>query len=531
MDGFAEERLVPKLTPEPLDRWRNHYARLGFKLTDVKAKVGIIVLDDDRARLLVYQTVLAPLEEDIIWAKSVHEALQALTRANVAVVLIDVNLKNSLETAESIHRYHQFRTTPILLISEAPLANLDRLRGFEFGAVDNVLSPVAPDILRTKVRVLANRKRMQDRFEERAELLDLATEAIVVRDHLGRVQFWNSGAESLYGWKRDEMIGKEMHVVLQTRFPIPFAEVEATILRVGRWEGNVVQRSKDGREVTVACRKALKVGPLAVQGEVLEVNRDISAELEAQEALRKAEKWAAMGQVAGTIAHEINNPLEAITNALFLLQNQALDEESRRYVRVIDEELARMSQITRQVLGFYKESREAVLISIPALLDDILEIQSTELHKKKIVVEKRYGNSGAILGFPSELRGLFLNLVLNAIQAMPNGGCLRVRVRESQGSEQAGVLASICDTGEGVPREFANRIFEPFFSTKSGKGTGLGLWISKGIVQKHEGTIRFRTLRLQHSCATCFTVFLPGRFNTTKKAQAEVGLPPLEESA
>jgi len=498
---------------------------------DVKQKVAIVVLDDDRTRLLAYQTVLAPLEEDIIWAKTVHEALQALTRANVAVVLIDMSLKDSLEMAESIHRHHQFRTIPILLISEEPLANLDRLRGLEFDAVDNVLLPVAQDILRTKVRVLANRKRMQDRFEERAELLDLASEAIMVRDHLGYVQFWNSGAERLYGWKRDEMIGKKMHAVLQTKFPIPSAEVEATILRVGRWEGNLVQRTKDGREVTVACRNALKVGPLAVQGEVLEVTRDISAELAARDALQKAEKWAAMGQVAGTIAHEINNPLEAITNALFLLQNQALDEESRRYVRVIDEELAQLSRITRQVLGFYRESREAALISIPALLDDILEIQTTELRKKKIVVEKRYGDCGAVLGFPSELRGLFLNLVLNSIQAMPNGGCLRVRARETQDSEQAGVRVSICDTGEGIPTEFANRIFEPFFSTKSGKGTGLGLWISKGIVQKHEGTIRFRTLRLRGGCTTCFTVFLPGRFNTKKDTQAEAGVHPLEESA
>src|SRR5262249_5353734 len=150
----------------------------------------------------------------------------------------------------------------------------------------------------------------------------------------------------------------------QTKFPVPFAQVESTLFRVGRWEGNLVQRTKDGREVTVASRKVLKVGPVQVQGEILEVNRDISLEIEAQEALRKAEKWAAMGQVAGTIAHEINNPLEAITNALFLLKNQSLDDESHRYVRVIDDELARMSRITRQVLGFYRESREAVLVHL-----------------------------------------------------------------------------------------------------------------------------------------------------------------------
>jgi two-component system, NtrC family, sensor kinase len=482
-----------------------------------KQKVSILALDDQPSRLGAYEVMLASIDEDIVSVTSVREALQVMIKADVAVVLMDVGMKDSFAMAESIHHYPQFRSTPVLFISDVPLANLERLGGFEFGAVDYVLAPVSPDILRTKVRVLVNRKRMQDTLQERADLLDLASEAIMVRDHLGFVQFWNSGAEELYGWKRDEMIGKKMHQVLETRFPAPFAEIEAAVSRVGRWEGRLVQRTKSGREVTVACRKALKVGPVDIPGSILEVNRDITADLAAREALKKAEKWAAMGQMAGIIAHEINNPLEAILNAMFLLQQQPLAQDTRRYVRLIDEELARVSRITRQVLGFYRESREAVRVTIAALLDDILEIQTHDLHKHGILLEKRYEKVGTILGFPSELKRLFLNLILNAIQAMPNGGRLRVRTREAFGPGGVpGLRISICDTGEGIPADKANRIFEPFFTTKSAKGTGLGLWISKGIVQKHGGTLRFRSVRSPHGGATCFTVFLPGPFSAVE---------------
>jgi PAS domain S-box-containing protein len=492
-----------------------------------KRRVGVIVLDDNTARFSAYEAMLAPLEEQVIRAETVHQALQVLMQPNVAVILIDVAVKDSFAMVESIHRYREFQSTPVLFLSKEPLTNLDQLTGFEFGAVDYTMSPVAPETLRSKVRVLANRKRMQDSYKERADLLDLASEAIMVCDRAGIVQFWNAGAESLYGWKRDEMIGQNMHDVLETKFPVPFEQVEATILRVGRWEGNLLQRTKDGREVIVASRKALKVGSAAVDGEILEVNRDISAELEAHDALRRAEKWAAMGQVAGTIAHEVNNPLEAVTNALFLIKNQTLNEESQRYVRLIDDELARVSRITKQVLGFYRESQEPDLVSVTTLLDDVLEIQSSDLRRKGIRVERRYKDVSPILGFSSELRGLFLNLILNAIQAMPQGGRLRVSVQEAHARDQAGVRILICDGGPGVPADIASRIFEPFFTTKSGKGTGLGLWISRGIVQKHEGSISFRTLHTKNGSATCFKVFLPGRFSLAQNRD----ILPLEESA
>jgi PAS domain S-box-containing protein len=355
---------------------------------------------------------------------------------------------------------------------------------------------------------VTGRKQMEDLLRERADLLELATEAIIVRDMNGLLLFWNSGAEALYGWQRDEVLGKSIHDILKTRFPVEDVEMEFALATTGSWEGNLTQTTHDGRELVVASRLALK----AQGNAVLEINRDITSQLQAEEALRKAERLAAMGRVAGIIAHEINNPLEAISNTFFLLRDHpSLDDEARHYAQMGEEEMLRLSHITRQTLGFYRESKHPVEVSIAQLLDDILELQLRRLEFNKIAVIKRYRSQGMVLGFPVELKQVFLNLIGNAMQAMPEGGKLRLHVFDSarRDNRRAGTWISVCDTGVGIDAEHARHLFEPFFTTKSAKGTGLGLWISKGIIQKYGGTISFRSLRSAARNVTCFQIFLP----------------------
>jgi PAS domain S-box-containing protein len=324
----------------------------------------------------------------------------------------------------------------------------------------------------------------------------------------GDLLFWNSGAETLYGWRREEILGKSIHQVLQTRFPNGFGEVQNALAQTGKWNGNLVQFTRDGQEVTVACRKALKADGNAV----LEINRDITAQLKAEDALRKTERLAAMGRVAGIIAHEINNPLEAITSAFYLLRDHpSLDEEARYLAKLGEEELLRVAHITRQTLGFYRESKHPVEVSISALLDEILELQTRRMEFNNISLNKQYRSKGTLWGFPVELKQVFLNLIGNAVQAMPEGGTLRLHVFESswQRHQRPEVCISICDTGTGIDPENAKHLFEPFFTTKSTKGTGLGLWISKGIIQKYGGAIRFRSASFTGRNVTCFQVRLP----------------------
>jgi PAS domain S-box-containing protein len=351
-------------------------------------------------------------------------------------------------------------------------------------------------------------KRMEETLRERAELLDLASEAIMVLDSEGTIQFWNAGAEALYGWRYDEAHGRIAHELLATRFPISQDEIAAALVSRGRWEGNLTHRTKDGREVVVASRQALKQNSAFV----LEINRDITSELLAEQALRRNDRLAAMGKVAGIVAHEINNPLEAITNAFYLLQKHpSLNEEARYYAQLAEQELARVSHITKQTLSFYREHQRPIQVSVSELLDDVLVLQSRLLEANQISLERRYATKGELQGFPAELKQVFMNLISNAIHAMPNGGRLRIGVScaHERNEKYSDVRVCITDNGTGIRAEDAKHLFEPFFSTKSTKGTGLGLWISRGIVQKHDGKLRFRSIFQSSRTATCFEMILP----------------------
>jgi two-component system, NtrC family, sensor kinase len=498
-------------------------------------KANILMVDDQPGKLMSYEVILRELGENLIQARSAREALDHLLRQDVAVVLMDVSMPeiDGFELADMMRQHPRFQKTAIIFISAVHLTDLDRIKGYRSGAVDYISVPVIPELLRAKVSIFAelhrknrqlerlNReleKRVEERtkqlqesedlLRERADLLELATEAIIVRDMNGSILFWNSGAEELYGWQREEVLGKQVHELLKTKFPQAFSEVQSILAQTGSWKGNLIQFARDGQEITVACRKALKVGGNAV----LEINRDITAQLKAEDALRRAERLAAMGRMAGIIAHEINNPLEAITNTFYLLRDHpSLNEEARYLAKLGDEELVRVSHITRQTLGFYRESQQPIEVSISAILDEILELQARRMEFNNITLDKQYRSKGIIWGFPVELRQVFLNLIGNAVQAMPEGGTLRLHVFESSGERhhRPEVCISICDTGTGIDSEHAKHLFEPFFTTKSVKGTGLGLWISKGIIHKYGGTIRFRSASFTGRNITCFQVSLP----------------------
>lgn len=501
-------------------------------------KVNILLVDDQPAKLLSYEAILGDLGANLIKASSGTEALQHLLKNDIAVVLADVSMPgiDGFELADMIREHPRFQKTAILFISAIHLSDLDRIKGYQRGAVDYISVPVIPAVLRAKVGVFAelhrsrrelealNREleqRVAERTEElseRADLLELALDAIVVRDIDGIVRYWNSGAEALYGWSREEMVGQSLQKMLSTQFPAPLSEIQSAVSSTGRWEGNLVQRTKDGREITVACRKALKKDRAGSSEAILEIGRDITERLRSEEALRNAEKLAAMGRVAGIIAHEINNPLEAILNIFHLLRDHSsLDPEAMDYARMAEQELLRVAHIVKHTLSFYRESQQPVPVSISEVVDNVLELQARNMQIQGISLEKRYLTDATIQGFPGELRQVFMNLIVNSIQAMPNGGRLRISVREHTDPETlaGGVAVTLSDTGTGISPEHARQLFEPFFTTKSTKGTGLGLWISKGIVQKYDGSIGFRSVRHPDGCATCFRVLIPG--NVTPK--------------
>ncbi len=509
-------------------------------------KVNILMVDDQPAKLLSYEVILAELGENLIKANSAKEALNVLLKNDVGVVLMDVSMPDldGFELADVIRQHPRFCKTAIIFISGVHLTDSDKLQGYKSGAVDYISVPVVPEVLRAKISVFVelHRKTRQlealntelerrvaqrteelrqreEQFRTRADLLELATEAIMVRDLQGRVQFWNKGAETLYGWSREDVIGKDMHELLSTTFPMPRDQIDNLLTEKKGWLGNLVQKTRSGTEIVVSCRKTVNQEGTAI----LEVSRDITAQLQAEEALRETEKLAAMGRVAGIIAHEINNPLAAITNTLYLVRNHpSLDDTARHFADVAEQELQRVSHITRQTLSFYREAKQPVPVNLSELLDDVLELQARALKSNHIRLDKSYLAAPVVHGFPVELRQVFLNLIGNAIQAMPDGGKLGVHVRESMDWEghRHGTAISILDTGIGIHPDDVKRLFQPFFSTKSTKGTGLGLWISKGIVQKYDGALTCRTLHGPTGNVTCFRVFLPVSGASANPAEA-----------
>lgn len=248
---------------------------------------------------------------------------------------------------------------------------------------------------------------------------------------------------------------------------------------------------------------------------------DASERKRSEEALRKTEKLAATGRLAASIAHEINNPLEAITNLLFLLRNFChIEGPALEYVTLAEHEARRISEITQQTLRFYRQSTMPSRASMSELLDSILSLYQGRLNSLNIHVERKYESEVDLFCFPGELRQVFANFVGNAIDATPSGGRILVRAHRSRNwkkPEESGIRFAFADTGTGMDAEVREHAFEAFFTTKEVTGTGLGLWVSQEIILKHRGRVhlRSRPTGCEKPSGTVFQVFIPDNENLT----------------
>jgi signal transduction histidine kinase len=248
-----------------------------------------------------------------------------------------------------------------------------------------------------------------------------------------------------------------------------------------------------------------------LQQRALAAESESAGRLRAEEALRRSEKLAASGRLAASIAHEINNPLEAISNAIYLARC-CPPSEIPQYLTMADEQLTRVAQITKQTLGFYRETATPALVKLSTLLDDLLILYSRKLEAKNLSVIKQYRDELEIWGLEGELRQVFANQITNAIYAMPQGGRLTIRIGRSKSWSNGhcpGTAVSLVDNGFGISPESLTKIFDPFFTTKKDVGNGLGLWITHDIVTRHGGTISARSNARPGASGTIFTTFLP----------------------
>jgi PAS domain S-box-containing protein len=342
-------------------------------------------------------------------------------------------------------------------------------------------------------------------------------DAVIATDEQGKVTFLNPLAEQLTGRNLEQSKGRPIQEV----FPI-FNEsthhvVENPIKKVmelGRIVGlanHTVLQNTDGTFIPIEDSAApIRDAQHKLIGVVL-VFRDATFERKSQEVLRKTEKLAAAARLAATVAHEINNPLEAIGNLIYITRGMPdLPIEAAEHLALAEHEVDRISHITRQTLGFYRESNVPGRVEIPALVDSVLRIYSNKFKTKNITIQREFGDCPPIQGLAGELKQAVSNLISNAADAVSENGTIRVKLECVESPDGQLVQVLIEDDGPGIGAEHRDRIFEPFFTTKKDVGTGLGLWVTKEIVDRHGGTIEVRSREDKRSSGTVFNVLLPG---------------------
>jgi signal transduction histidine kinase len=234
--------------------------------------------------------------------------------------------------------------------------------------------------------------------------------------------------------------------------------------------------------------------------------------VEFEAALRESEKLAAVGRLASSIAHEINNPLESVMNLLYLAQQEHDLPDVLKYLAQADKQVQRVSLITSQSLRFYRQSSRPQAVNATDLLDSVLDLYETRAEQSRVSIERRERSRESIVCLESEIRQVLNNLVRNAIEAMDaNGGRLLIRSRDTTDwkSGVPGVAITIADTGSGISRHTMQQLYRPFFTTKGASGTGLGLWISSEIVARHHGRLQVRSRQQPGAGGTAFSLFLP----------------------
>ena len=342
-------------------------------------------------------------------------------------------------------------------------------------------------------------------------LVEMSPDAIVVhRDE--HIEFVNPAAMKLIGAESPEQVlGKsaydiyhpDYHGVIRERIG-QMRDGHTTPLleeKIVRLDGETVDVAVTGSHFVDQRGPAIQV-----------ILRDITERKRADAALLRSEKLASVGRMAASIAHEINNPLAAVMNTLFLTKTSLGEPElAREYLEMADDELKRIAHITRQTLGFYRECTAAAPASINAILDSAVDLLSGKVKLSRAIVKKEYDGDRQVQAVSGELRQVFSNLLANSLEAIDPGGTIRLRICTSRCTRtgQDRIRVTIADNGKGIDSTTRPRIFEPLFTTRESTGSGLGLWISKQLVEKHGGSIRVRSRTAQPGRGTVISIMLP----------------------
>jgi two-component system, NtrC family, sensor kinase len=469
-------------------------------------KDTILVVDDRPANR--YSTVHALTRSgfQVIEAESGREALE-LAKQVPAAILLDVKLPDILgyEVCRRIKSNPRTSHIPVLQLSAAFADNESRVYALESGADAYLTQPVEANVLVATVRSLVKLHEAESAAKVASKqwqaTFDALGEGVALVDPSGIVQRCNRAMTELLRRSYTEIEGHDVDQLLQDALQFHLPD-EATVGPLEVFAGSQWFR--------------LSLEPVHLEDVVVSrifILAEITQQKLAEHSALLNERLAATGRMAHTIAHEINNPLEAITNLLFLLRGPvAQSAEGSAYLLSAEREVQRVSRIARQILSFHRESATPLVVDLAELMEDVLALNNREVVDKNLRIVKDWEGRVTINGFPAQLRQVFSNLIRNSIEASDRHAEIRIRISKTtlyREPRERGARVTISDNGVGILAENLPKIFDAFFTTKELKGSGVGLWLSSTIVQEHRGRIQLRSSTQPKHSGTCLSVLLP----------------------
>lgn len=463
----------------------------------------ILLADDREENRYVLGRVLSGAGFDCIEAATGGRALE-LVETLPDLIILDVRLPDisGFDVCRRIKQDPRTSSIPILQISASFVSPEDRVRALDAGADGYLTHPIDRMVLVATVRALlrlriaeANARKSAQQWEATFNALG---EGLAILDSENGLIRWNEAFTKICEGGFQPELGQN---------PIEFlARMEGGEHLAAAGMRSSTEITLFGRVVHVSLSTA---GHDSGTQEKVLIISDITDRKLAEYAMRTAEKLAATGKLANAIAHEINNPLEALMNLLFLARGSNDLDAVRQLLDTANSELERIARITRQTLAFHRDTQKPVPVDVIKLVHDVVELYDTTAAPKRVKLIFDSRPCQPVQGYPGQLMQVFGNLVRNAMESAPAGSNVVVRVRPSHRKGNMGARIVVHDNGPGIPAHVREKIFDPFFTTKDLKGSGLGLWVSRRLIARHRGSIRFRSSERDGCSGATFEVFLP----------------------
>ena len=466
---------------------------------------GRILIVDDRAESrYVLSRILRSEGYRCELAELGAQALE-IAQSMPDLIILDVRLPDisGIDVCRRLKAESATASIMVLQMSASFVSNETRVQALDAGADAYITHPIDRTVLTATVRALL-RLRTAEVISRRSSeqwqsTFDSLSEGVALVDENGCVARWNDAFREMCGAKAHLDSGENAAVLLER-----LIGTSELLERSGKRATGDFNIGKRAVQVSVT-----RVGDKNAHGGKVLILADTTDRKLADHALRTTEKLSATGKLASMIAHEINNPLEALTNLIYLARTTESVDTARELLGDAGKELDRIARITKQALSFYRDPHQPVEIDLGNLLAEVASLIERAAAARRVHLVLQCRSAEKIYGFPGQLAQVFTNVMRNATEVSVPGSEVVVRLSSVERTGRRGNRVTIHDRGTGIPAEIQSNIFDPFFTTKELRGSGLGLWVSKSLVERHHGTIRFRSSERPGKSGTTFEVFLP----------------------